>query len=313
MNPLLLILIITLGAAVLFFAVLLAVYIITFYSPNRSQNNVYGIPDDEQCNKIKSDLYKKIDDLLAQPFEIVTVTSFDRLKLYGRYYHYKDGAPLDIAFHGYRGNYARDMCGSAAISKAAGHNFLLVDQRAHGNSKGHTISLGINERYDCISWVNYAIKRFGDNVKIMLCGVSMGATTVLMASGLNLPDNVYGIFADSPYSSPKSIIKKVCRDLKCLPAVFYPLIKLAARIYGGFSIEGVTAENAVKKTDVPIAIVHGCKDKFVPSEMSEEIYKANPYTIERYTFPNAGHGLSYFSDTERYVKIVKEFTDKYCK
>lgn len=310
MNSLFLALIITIGAAILFFAVLLAVYIITFYSPKRSQNNVYCIPDDEQCNKIKSDLYKKINDLLAQPFESVTVTSFDGLKLYGRYYHYKDGAPLDISFHGYRGNYARDMCGSAAISKASGHNFLLVDQRAHGNSKGHTISFGINERYDCIRWVNYAVKRFGDDVKIMLCGVSMGATTVLMASGLNLSDNVYGIFADSPYSSPEAIIKKVCRDLKCSPAFFYPLIKLAARIYGGFSIDGVTAENAVKKTDVPIVIVHGCDDKFVPIGMSEDIYKANPCMIERYTFPDAGHGLSYFSDTERYVKIVKEFTDK---
>ena len=52
-------------------------------------------------------------------------------------------------------------------------------------------------------------------------------------------------------------------------------------------------------------------DRFVPPEMSEEIALANPDMVERHTFADAGHGLSYFYDTERYKSIVKDFLKKH--
>ena len=71
-----------------------------------------------------------------------------------------------------------------------GHNLLLIDERAHGRSEGRTITFGIQERWDVESWARFAVERFGADVQIILYGVSMGAATVLMAAGLDLPENV---------------------------------------------------------------------------------------------------------------------------
>ena len=128
-------------------------------------------------------------------YEKVEITSVDGLRLYGRYYHRKDDAPLVIFFHGYKGNIYRDGNGIYAYSKKNDINLLLVNQRAQGRSEGKTITFGIMERHDCKSWAEYAVNRFGKDIKIDLFGLSMGAATVMMAADTGLPDNVKGILA----------------------------------------------------------------------------------------------------------------------
>ncbi len=313
MSPILITAISLAGIAVIFFVFIYIIYRIVFYTPVGFQKDLYFMPLTDQVKKVKPSMDKAIDKVLSLPYEQVFISSYDGLRLAGKYYHFKDGAPLDISFHGYRGNYARDMSGSAAISVKTEHNFLLIDQRGHGLSQGHTLSFGIKERFDVLSWVDYAVKRFGDSVKILLNGVSMGATTVLMSTEFNLPKNVRAVVADCPYSSPKDIIIKVCKDKKCPPKIFYPLIKLSARLYGGFKLDdNITAANAVKNAKVPILILHGEEDRFVPMQMSEQVYSSNPEKVTRYTFPNAGHGLSYLVRVDDYEKVVTEFINKHC-
>jgi len=303
---------IALGVIALFFIALYIIYRITFYSPHKGQDNIYDLPREVKTSEINDKTLNYINRLKDKPYEQVCITSIDGLKLYGKYYHQKDGAPLDIAFHGYRGTDIRDLSGCVTIIEEGERNLLFVDHRAHGKSQGHTITFGIKERYDCLSWVNYAIERFGKDVRIFIRGISMGATTVLMATELNLPDNVYGVLADCPFSSPKDIIKKVCREDMKLPAkLVYPLIWLAGRVYGGFSVSETTAEKAVKKSNIPIMIIHGEEDFYVPTYMSKPVLDARP-DIEYYLFPNAGHGLSYMYDTERYENLVKKFVEKHC-
>ena len=135
----------------------------------------------------------------------------------------------------------------------------------------------------------------------------MGAATVLMASELDLPANVKGIIADCPYSSPKAIICKVSKDLKFPPAVFYPFIKAGATIYGHFNLSECTAVSAVKNAKIPILIIHGEEDSFVPCAMSKEISDACPKGTVYETFPKSDHGLSYVTDTQRYKKITTDF------
>ena len=165
----------------------------------------YNYPDTDQTRKVKPVLDPAIAAFLEAPYEDVSITSHDGLKLTGRYYHVSDGAPLEIQCHGYKGNPFVDFAGAWSIAKAAGRNVLLINQRCHGGSEGKTITFGILERRDVMGWIDYASNRFG-NVPILLSGVSMGAATVLMASALDLPPNVKGIVADCPYSSPECII-----------------------------------------------------------------------------------------------------------
>lgn len=253
----------------------------------------------------------QVRELMEQLKEItaedVFINSFDGLKLHGRYYHVKDGVPLDIQFHGYNGNAMRDFCGGNKISRESDHNSLLIDQRAHGMSRGKTISFGINERKDCLSWVRYAVERFGEDTEIVLSGVSMGAATVLMASDLGLPKNVKAIVADCGYSSPKAIINKVMRDSGLPDKLMYPFVWLGAMVFGKFNLTESSAVSAVSESDVPILIIHGGADDFVPCYMAEEIYKACRSEKKLLIVPGAGHGMSYLVDKDLYEKTVKDF------
>ncbi len=283
-----------------------------FFVPTKHQENSYELPKGkqyEQNREVMLALIKEIDDI---PCERVYIKAKDGIILSGRYYHQSDNAPLQIQFPGYKGSAIRDFCGGNKLARELGFNVLLVDLRAHGLSNGHTITFGIKERYDCLCWIEYALERFGKTTPIYLAGISMGASTILMASGLNLPENVRGLLADCPYSNPPAIIKKVCCDMKYPTTLFYPFIYLGALIFGHFRLNSASAVDAVRKCQVPILIIHGKDDKMVPYEMSEEIYKNCPKGSKLYLFPNAGHGISYLSDLEKYKAITLEFF-KYCE
>lgn len=298
----------TVPAAVL--GVAAVTYGIAFFSPYPKQNNPHLLPPGEQYEQEKERMHRLIGELETRPFEWVTITSRDGLRLNGRYYHQADGAPVAIGFHGYRGTAIRDFSGGANISFDYGLNVLLVDQRAHGESGGHTIGFGIKERYDCLDWINYVKARFGADVPIVLYGVSMGAATVLMASGMELPENVRGIVADSPYDSPAAIIQKVSRDLHVSPKLAYPFLNLGARAFGRLHLRDGDTVEAVRHSRVPILIIHGADDRFVPCDMSRTIAEANPENVRRHTFDGAGHGLSYIADADRYKSLICEFLDE---
>lgn len=283
-------------------------YRIAFYSPMKDRDQIKPIKG-ECYDPYRPEMRRIYHQLKDRPCEFVTVTSHDGLKLSGRYYHTEDGAPLDICFHGYRSSSLTDFSGGSELSFQMGHNVLLVDQRAHGKSQGRTIAFGIQERQDLLKWVEYAVERFGPEVKILLYGVSMGGATVLMASELNLPGNVKGIVADCPYTSPIEIILHVGKNMPIPDWLIRPFAILGAKIFGGFDLTETDAEKAVKHTSVPILIIHGEADSFVPHQMSD-IVQSNPNMITRYTIPNADHGISYLVDTQAYQKYVLEFLEK---
>ena len=300
-------------AGLLLLSVLIAWYSYrtAFYSPEKRKEDDYAIPKGEQYEKERQrmlSLIRQMDDI---PYEAVTISAQDGTKLSARYYHVRDGAPLQIQFHGYRGTALRDFCGGNKLAREAGQNTLVVDQRAHGKSGGTAITFGIRERLDCLCWAEYANQRFGSDTPVFLSGVSMGAATVLMASELELPANVVGIIADCPYSSPEAIIRKVCReDMHLPPALVMPFIRLGARLFGHFDLKEASAVQAVRNTNVPILLLHGEDDRFVPCDMSREIFDACTGEKTRITFPGAGHGLSYIVDTKTYSEAVSRFVDQ---
>lgn len=263
----------------------------------------------DQYEPFREDFHGLIEKALSLSFEEVYIES-DGLKLYGRYYHSADGAPLQILFHGYRSNAYRDFCGGLDLALHAGHNAILVDQRAHGKSEGKCLSFGVLERKDVLSWVNYAISRFGADTKIVLSGVSMGAATVLMAAELPLPENVVGIMADCGYSSPREIIRKVMAERHYPVPVMYPFVRLGGLVYGGFDIESASAIHSLQKAKIPVLLIHGEDDRFVPCDMSRDMAKACASDVTILTVPGAGHGLSYMVDHPAYVQHVQEFCKK---
>ena len=279
---------------------------IVFHSPNRRQNDDFEIPHSDQTDPLRDRIESMIRAANAMPYERIGIRSHDGLRLCGRWYHQRDGAPVAILFHGYRGTPSRDFSGGMQMYLDAGFNLLLIEQRAHCGSEGHVITFGVKERLDCLAWIDCVRARCGEQVPILLAGISMGASTVLLASGMRLPKNVVGIVADSPFTTPKEIMRKVAKDLKLPPRIIYAFLWLGARIFGGFRPADADTVEAVRHSPVPILIIHGEDDRFVPCEMGRRIAAVGP-AAELHTFPHAGHGLSFLIDRARYERITAAF------
>jgi len=279
-----------------------------YYSPKRVPLPEGEFPffEDEMYQPYKEIMIGWMREARDMEHTTHTVKSFDGLKLFGKLYEYEEGAPIEIMFHGYKGNSERDMCGGVQRCFKVGHSAFIVDQRAAGKSEGNVITFGINERKDCLTWIDYVNKTF-PNRQIILTGISMGAATVTMAAGEKLPPNVVGVLADCGYSSPGNIIKKVIRDMGLPPKIIYPFAKLGARLYGGFNLEESSSVEALKRATVPVIFFHGEDDAFVPCRMSEECYDACASRKRLVKVAGAGHGLAYPLSGEQYIEEIKDF------
>jgi dienelactone hydrolase len=152
-----------------------------------------------------------------------------------------------------------------------------------------------------------ASEKFGKNRPLIIGGVSMGAATVMMASGEELPENVVCVMADCGYSTAREIIKKVVREMKLPENLVYPFIKLGARIYGHFDLEETSPIEAVARSKTPIVFIHGDNDDFVPHSMSVACFEACNAPKKLVTIEGAGHGLAFPVNGKKYVDSLREF------
>ena len=283
-------------------------FVITFYARPEKETEEFQIPDGEIYEPYRDVMVNWMKEVRKMPSKEVKITSFDGLTLYGKYYEYSKDAPIELMFHGYRGTGERDLCGGVQRCFKLGRSCLIVDQRTAGKSGGRVITFGIKESRDCLKWVDYIIENINPNAKIIITGISMGAATVTIAAGEELPPNVISALADCGYTSPEAIIKKVIRDLKMPPQLMYPFIKLGARVFGGFDLEKYSPIKAMENCKIPIIFIHGTTDDFVPFEMSVENFNACSHKVKKLvSVENAGHGLAYLVDTEGYFKAISEF------
>ena len=268
------------------------------------------IPNVEIYRRFEKQVKDNIKEIQDTSFEKIIFTTKDKVRLFGRYYHRQNGAPLVLMFHGYRSSALRDGMGAFKFTQECGYNLLMVDQRAHRQSGGRTITFGVKERYDCLEWIHYCRKRFGKDTKIILIGLSMGASTVLMATGLELPSNVKGVIADCGYSTPKDILSSVIKKMQLPVEPVYQIVRLSALLYGRFDPDKASAKEALAKCKVPVLLIHGEADNLVPCQMSRDNYEACVSEKELFTVPEAEHGMSYLLAPEEYLKRVKGFLQK---
>ena len=304
------------GLCVLLFLaaiVLLIAYLcfrMAFFVPKKRpvEKEEYPIPDGDEYLPYRDQMIAWIKEVRSLPHEDMEITSFDGLKLRGRYYEYAPGAPIELMIHGYRGNSERDMCGGVQRSFAMGRSALVIDQRCCGRSEGTVITFGAKEHRDCLAWVEHMIRRFGPDVKIILTGISMGAATVLIASGCDLPENVIGVLADCSCSSAKEIISRIAHSRFGFPeGASYFFVRLGARLYGCFDPDDADPVKAVRNTKVPVIFYHGEADDFVPCFMSKKIFDACASRKKLVTIPGAAHGLSYPKDPDTYLQTLSAF------
>lgn len=247
--------------------------------------------------------------LNAQAMETVQIESHDGLKLSGHFLNIGSRKTI-ILFHGYRSRAFRDFSCVGDYYKGLGFNLLFVDQRAHGGSEGQFITFGVKERLDCVRWAEYVDQRIGG--EIILDGLSMGATTVLMAAGEKLPESVKGIIADCGFTSPKEIMLKVMEEdlrIRCRP--LFRLVALMVKLRARFDVGEYSTIEAMKKNRLPILFIHGTDDKFVPCEMTKTAYEACTSEKSLVLIEGAGHGTSYLKEPETCKAALNDFLEKY--
>ncbi len=300
----------------LIFLIIIAIFItayicfrIAFYAPPRIPlgDDAIDTPRGKIYDPYREKMEQWVRETRKLPKKEFTITSFDGLRLHGTYYEYAPGATVELMFHGYRGTAERDMSGGVQRCFKLDRSALIVDQRCSGRSEGKVISFGIRERKDCLSWIAFMREQFGPEVRVILTGISMGAATVMMAAGEELPDNVIGVLADCGYASPKAILKKVIRQMGIPVELGYFFVRLGAKLFGGFDPEEASPVEAMKKCKVPVIFFHGEEDALVPCEMSRECFDACTVKKRLVTIPGAGHGLCYPVDSERYLQELREF------
>lgn len=237
----------------------------------------------------------------------VYITSQDGLKLHALWVPAENPKGSIIFAHGYRSTPLLDFGLVLSYYHSKNMNLLLPYHRAHGKSEGKLITFGVLESNDMQAWIAYH-DRFLCDCPVILSGLSMGASTVLYLANRDLSPNVKGIIADCGFTSPHEILACVFRDVTHLWAAPSLLVaELCARCFGGFSFWQCDTRKSLSCSRIPVFIVHGKADDFVPCEMSQEAYDSCTSNKKLLLVEGAGHGVSFLVEKEKYIQLIDAF------
>ncbi len=252
------------------------------------------------------------DVLEHRDTERVEIVSYDGTRLVGHVYRADRPKRVLIAMHGWRSNWSRDFGLVADTWYDEGCTVLYAEQRAQGESGGDYMGFGLTERFDCAEWARWAESELAEGLPVYLAGISMGASTVLMTSGLDLPDCVHGIIADCGFTSPAAIWEHVTRDNLHLPYRWHQKdIDQLCREKLNLGSDSYSTTEAMKANTRPVLFIHGTEDELVPIAMTYENYAVCRAPKRLFTVEGAGHGMSFGVDKEGYVKALEAFWSDY--
>lgn len=248
----------------------------------------------------------------AQDKEYVVIKNSKNRPLHG--YIVKAKEPSDkwaICIHGYTSSPKR--VGSYALHHyERGYNILFPVLRGHDISDHKHITMGWLDRLDMLDWIEYLITVY-DNPSIILHGVSMGAATVMMTSGEDLPDNVKCCIADCGFSSVwDEFMHETKEELKIpAPRTLLTSVTLTSKVVNGYTFKEASSIKQLAKSKTPTLFIHGEADNFVPYRMLDLNYNAAACPKEKLSIPDADHANAHLFHPEIYWPKAFEFIDKY--
>ncbi|SDI85895.1 alpha/beta hydrolase [Natribacillus halophilus] len=258
-------------------------------------------PEDERLMEEAQDWYDEQEQIEVE------LTSYDDLQLAASYMPNgdSDGNAVILA-HGYRSQ-KENMDEYVEFYHDQGFDVLKPDARGHGESEGDYIGFGWHDRFDYLDWIDMLIDEH-DAENILLHGESMGAATVLMASGEDLPHEVRGIVADSAYTTVEEELTHQLQHLYGLPA--FPLLNitsLVTNIRAGYTFTEASTIEQIKDNTLPLFLIHGSEDELVPTDMAYELYEAAGGKPELWIVPDAGHTEAHTVTTVAFQERLQAF------
>lgn len=238
----------------------------------------------------------------------VELTARDGTTLVGHWYENPDARRVVVAMHGWRSSWCQDFGLIAPFFHDNGCSVLYAEQRGQQESGGEMMTFGHLERYDCLDWALWVQEHGMPGLPVYLAGISMGATTVLLAAGEQLPACVRGVVADCGFTRPHDIWRHVAENnLHLRYGLHRFFVHRLCRKRLQDDLEAVSTVEAMKKCTVPVLFIHGTDDRFVPVEMTYENYLACAAPRQLLIVPGAGHGMSWYTDPVRYKQTLLQF------
>ena len=262
----------------------------------------------ENNKKIAKENSEKWSEAIQQ--KQVEVKVNDNITLRGtEYLNQEETNKWAIILHGYRSNPSSVLTIGEHFSEK-GYNVLIPSMRACADSEGEYVGMGWLDKEDLKCWINLIIEE-NKNAEIILHGSSMGAATVLMASGDELPANVKNIIADSGYTSVWDIFASEAKARFNLPE--FPVLnmfQIVANRKAKYDIKEASSLEQVKKSKTPILFIHGDKDDFVPEYMCEKLYDAANCKKEKIIIHGAGHTDGKYREPEKYYNTIFDWISR---
>lgn len=243
------------------------------------------------------------------------IKSADGLVLHASYLPAEYAERFVILCHGYKGSGFGDFANIARFLHENRCNLLFIDQRCCGASEGEFITFGAKEQYDVQRWAYYIAERNRDKLPIYLYGESMGAASVLMASGQKLPVEVRGLIADCGFQSMKGQLRDIAANWFHLHWVELLLFRvdLFCGLLAGFHMRDADTIRAMETNKRPVLFFHGSKDTYVNPLNSKYNYFLCRAPKELVIIPEARHLCSAYEAPKLYRKKILRFFAQYDK
>jgi hypothetical protein len=187
-----------------------------------------------------------------------------------------------------------------------GFNVLLVEHRNHGRSGGTTTTYGYYEKHDIKAWVDYVKARNGEAELVGTHGESMGAAIVLQHAAIDR--RVAFVVADCPYASAKEEFAYRLKAEYRLPGwILIPLASWITKLRSGFGYGEASPIESIRELTIPVFLIHGSADTYIPPEASIKLYRAKPQPKKLWLAPDARHAGSWATHPEAYDAHIGEF------
>lgn len=227
----------------------------------------------------------------------------------------KESKKFAICVHGHKCN-GPDECGHlfSFYHYDLGYNYLLPDLRGHGRSDGNLIGFGSWDSIDIKRWIDYLIDRFGEDIEIVLHGISMGAATVMLVNNSSPRKQVKAVVEDCGFTNALDELESHAKDLGAgrLSKLVVNVANIYCRAISKYDLKKDSNPlDTMVNAKNPVLFIHGEKDALVPFEMCGKLYDACPTPKEIFTVPDAEHAYCYYDAKEEYEAKVKEFLGKY--
>jgi hypothetical protein len=197
-----------------------------------------------------------------------------------------------------------------------GWTVVAFDSRGCGGSGGGHPSFGVFEKEDMKAVADWALSRFSSTECFVAFGESMGAATALQYASLD--QRLNAVIADCPYSSALDELRHRLARALVPPGVRGLVVHTAdwlCKKKEGFSLAQADCRLSILKTSVPVMLIHGLEDDYVPWRMSATMagQRRNALPEARTKLlltPSAHHAESVKIDPLNYEYEIFSFIDE---